>query len=208
MSAKMSTLGLLKIMVFRNKGYDVITSVYDLIKHLSRDSNYIVDVVIWPKFGDSSTSVTSIIALGTLQVGNITPSVGFDLRHCKSLYCQNYGQGKIFTRFMLGKSIFRLRTSNYDGNIYSYQSSYLQTQKECITFGKCEGFLKVLTLHEWMILLLDLIGRLFFCSISKKFHIQSEDFERDIVLLMLEIGSIKMGSMDVGFILFHFNHST
>ena len=42
----MSTLGLLKIMVFRNKGYDVITSAYDLIKHLSRDSNYIVDVVI------------------------------------------------------------------------------------------------------------------------------------------------------------------
>ena len=47
-----------------------------------------------------------------------------------------------------------------------------------------------------------------FFSISKKFHIQSEDFERDIVLLMLEIDSIKMGSTDVGFILFHFNHST
>ena len=108
-------------MVFQNKGYDIITSVYDIIKHLSRDSNYIVDVVVWPKFGDSGTSVISIIALGTLQV---TPSVGFDLHHCKSLYCLNYCQGKIFTRFMLEKSIFRLRASNYDGNIYSYQSSY------------------------------------------------------------------------------------
>ena len=52
MSAKMATLGLLKIKVFRNKGYDVIISVYDVInKNLSRDSNCIVDVVMWPKFG-------------------------------------------------------------------------------------------------------------------------------------------------------------
>ena len=30
MSAKMATLGLFKIKVFWNKGYDVITSVYDV----------------------------------------------------------------------------------------------------------------------------------------------------------------------------------
>ena len=55
MSAKMATLGLLKIKVFWNKGYDVIIYVHDVTnKILSRDSNYIVDVVMWPKFGNSS----------------------------------------------------------------------------------------------------------------------------------------------------------
>ena len=47
MSAKMATLGLLKIMVFQNKGYEVITSVhYVTNKVLSSDSNYLVDVVM------------------------------------------------------------------------------------------------------------------------------------------------------------------
>ena len=47
MSAKLNTLGLLKIKVFLNKGYDVIMSVHDMTnKNLSRDSNYIVDVVM------------------------------------------------------------------------------------------------------------------------------------------------------------------
>ena len=47
MSAKMATLGLLKIKVFRNKSYDVITSVYDVVnKNLSLDLNFIVDVVM------------------------------------------------------------------------------------------------------------------------------------------------------------------
>ena len=47
MSAKMATPGLLKIKVFRNKGYYVIISVYDVVnKNLLRDSNYIVDVVM------------------------------------------------------------------------------------------------------------------------------------------------------------------
>ena len=46
MSAKMATLGLLKIKVFRNKSYYVIYSVYDVTnKIFSHDSNYIVDVV-------------------------------------------------------------------------------------------------------------------------------------------------------------------
>ena len=43
--AKMATPGLLKITVFRNKGYDVIIYVNDVTnKILSRNSNYIVDV--------------------------------------------------------------------------------------------------------------------------------------------------------------------
>ena len=47
MSAKMATLSLLKMKVFKNKGYDAIISVYDVInKKLSRDSNFIVDVVM------------------------------------------------------------------------------------------------------------------------------------------------------------------
>ena len=47
MAAKMATLGVLKIKVFLNKGYDVIISVQDVInKILLRESNYIVDVVM------------------------------------------------------------------------------------------------------------------------------------------------------------------
>ena len=53
MSAKLAAQGLLKMKLFSNKGYDVIISVHDVThKILSRDSNYIVDVVIWPKFGN------------------------------------------------------------------------------------------------------------------------------------------------------------
>ena len=62
MSAKMATLGLLKLKVFWNKGYGVIISVYDITnKILSRDSNYIVNVVMWPKFGNSSISMREVV---------------------------------------------------------------------------------------------------------------------------------------------------
>ena len=47
MSAKIATLGLLEIKVFRNKDYDVVIYFYDVInKNLSRDSNFTVDVVM------------------------------------------------------------------------------------------------------------------------------------------------------------------
>ena len=47
MSAKIDTSGILKIKVFWDKGYDVIISNHDVSnKMLSRDSNYIVDVVM------------------------------------------------------------------------------------------------------------------------------------------------------------------
>ena len=53
MSAKLVTLGLLKIEVFWNKGYEVIIFVHDVTnKILSPNSNYIVDGVMWPKFGN------------------------------------------------------------------------------------------------------------------------------------------------------------
>ena len=47
-SAKIATLGLLKIKVFWNKVYDVTVPVYDVTNEiLSRDINYLVDVVVW-----------------------------------------------------------------------------------------------------------------------------------------------------------------
>ena len=48
MWAKMATLDFLKIQVFGIKGYNVTTSVYDVInKNLSHDSNFIVHLVMW-----------------------------------------------------------------------------------------------------------------------------------------------------------------
>ena len=48
MSAKLASLGLLKITVFWNKGNEVIAFAYNATsKFLSRESNCIVDVVMW-----------------------------------------------------------------------------------------------------------------------------------------------------------------
>ena len=67
MSTKMAALGLLKLTVFGNKVYDVIISLHeDTNKILSRDSNYIVDVVMWPKFGNSSIFIREIIITSIL----------------------------------------------------------------------------------------------------------------------------------------------
>ena len=47
MSKKVATPALLKIKVFKNKGCDIITSAHGVInKTLSRDLNYILDVVM------------------------------------------------------------------------------------------------------------------------------------------------------------------
>ena len=63
-SVKMATLGLLRIKVFWNKGYDIKISVHDVTnKILSRDSNYIVNVVKWSKFGHSSISMRAVLTL-------------------------------------------------------------------------------------------------------------------------------------------------
>ena len=67
MSAKMATLGLLKIKVFWNKDYDDIIFVREFTnKILSRDSNYLADAVMWPKFGNSSISMREIIITSIL----------------------------------------------------------------------------------------------------------------------------------------------
>ena len=66
-SAKMATPGLLKITVFWNISYDVIISVDDVTnKILWHDSNYIVDVFMWPKFGNSSISMREVITTSIL----------------------------------------------------------------------------------------------------------------------------------------------
>ena len=45
----MATPGLLEITVIWNEAYDVIISINDVTnKILSRDSNYILDVFMWP----------------------------------------------------------------------------------------------------------------------------------------------------------------
>ena len=67
MSAKLATLGPLKIKVFWNKGYDVIIYVYEVTNQiLSRDSNCIVDVVMLPKFGNSSIYTREVIITSIL----------------------------------------------------------------------------------------------------------------------------------------------
>ena len=66
--SKMATPGVLKTKVFLNKGYDVIISADDVTnKILSRDSNYIVDVFMWPKFGNCSISMREVIRTSTLS---------------------------------------------------------------------------------------------------------------------------------------------
>ena len=58
MLAKMAAPGFLKITVFQNKGYNVIINVHHVIsKILSLDSNYIGDMVMWPKFDDTNITM-------------------------------------------------------------------------------------------------------------------------------------------------------
>ena len=66
MSAKMATPGL-KITVFWNKGNDVRIFVDDVTnKIVSRDSNYIVAVFMWPKFGNCRIYMREVIATSIL----------------------------------------------------------------------------------------------------------------------------------------------
>ena len=59
MSAKMATPDFLRIKTFWKKYYDFVIVVHGN-KILSRDSNYNVNVAIWPKFGNSSISVREV----------------------------------------------------------------------------------------------------------------------------------------------------
>ena len=66
-SAKLATLGLLKINLFWNKGYDIIISVHDVTnKMLSCDSNDMADMVMWPKFVSSSIFMREVIIAAIL----------------------------------------------------------------------------------------------------------------------------------------------
>ena len=50
------------MMKFWSKGYDVAMFTHDVTDiNLSRDSNYIVDVVMWPMFGNASISMREVI---------------------------------------------------------------------------------------------------------------------------------------------------
>ena len=67
MSAKMAAPGLLKIKAFWNKVYDVTISVHEVTnKTLSLDSNYNVNVVMWPKLGNSNIFVGEVIIISIL----------------------------------------------------------------------------------------------------------------------------------------------
>ena len=67
MSAKFAIPGLLEIKIFNNKGYDVIIVDYDVInKILSREWNYIIDLIMWPKFDNSDISMRKIIITSVL----------------------------------------------------------------------------------------------------------------------------------------------
>ena len=67
MSEKLATPGLLKLEIFWNKGYNVIIVDYDVTnKILLRDSNYIVDVVMWLTFGNYSITIREVIIFSIL----------------------------------------------------------------------------------------------------------------------------------------------
>ena len=112
MSTKLTTLALLKIMIIWNKGYDVMNSVDDVTsKILSRDSNYIAVVLMWPKFDSSSISMRDVIVIsisrkevfwGVLlveveQFGSGTKgcNLGANYNVCRS-YRGKIGRGGIF----------------------------------------------------------------------------------------------------------------
>ena len=66
MSEKMATLGPLMIKSFWVKDFDVITSAHDVSNKILLSECYILDVVLWPKFGNSSTSMREVIITSIL----------------------------------------------------------------------------------------------------------------------------------------------
>ena len=65
----MAPLDFLKIEVFWKKACNVMIFVHNVTnKILSRASNYILDVVMWQKFGNSSISMRDIMITSILTV--------------------------------------------------------------------------------------------------------------------------------------------
>ena len=59
--SKIDFYSLLKMKVIWNKDYDVIVFVYDVPNKISsRDSKYFLDVIMWPKFRNSSTEMWTL----------------------------------------------------------------------------------------------------------------------------------------------------
>ena len=68
MPAKLPTPDRLKIKILQNKGYDVIIPDYDVCnKILLSESNYFLDVFMWPKFVNSSISLKEVIKTSLLS---------------------------------------------------------------------------------------------------------------------------------------------
>ena len=67
MSAKFATLGLLKVKTYWKNRYDVINSANEVTREfLSYDSNWIVDLVMSPKFSNSSIYMREVIITSIL----------------------------------------------------------------------------------------------------------------------------------------------
>ena len=67
MQSKMVAVDFLKMKVFQNKGCEVIVFLHDVINtFLSRGSNYIVYVIMGPKFDSSCISMKEVMITSTL----------------------------------------------------------------------------------------------------------------------------------------------
>ena len=65
MSEKLATLGFLEMKIFWNKGLHVVVSAHGVTKKFFV-INYVVDVVMWTKFGNSSVSLREVIITSIL----------------------------------------------------------------------------------------------------------------------------------------------
>ena len=68
-TARTDTPGLLKIILSWKNVNDVIISIHEVINKTSLyDANYIVDMVVKPKFGDTSISMTEISKISVFKI--------------------------------------------------------------------------------------------------------------------------------------------
>ena len=114
MSAKMATPGFLKTKVFENRGNDVVIAVHDVSsRSLSRNSNYIVDLVMWPNFGNCNISMREVIITSILLW--IWPEKPLDLDGWSWFKFNNFGlpvipELKHYTSMAKG---FKLKVRNF-----------------------------------------------------------------------------------------------
>ena len=110
MSAKVAAPALLKIKAFWNKVYCVIYSVYEVTnKILSHESNYSMDVVMWPKFGNCHICIREVIITSILW--------GFDQKNrffseVVLVQVQYFGTGTTYKLEILHQSVERFKTKS------------------------------------------------------------------------------------------------